>query len=97
MVEDKSLTMLYQIREGPCLESFGIHVSQIAGFPSSVIDEAKRKAEELESWEIQYDDSNNNNSNSNNSNSSGNDNDSTFEIVSRLLKQYSTFGLNELK
>ncbi len=40
--------MLHNIVDGPCSESFGIHVAQMAGFPSSVIKEAKRKAAELE-------------------------------------------------
>lgn len=48
--EDK-ITMLYEVREGPCLESFGIHVAAMAGFPKRVIREAKRKAAALENFE----------------------------------------------
>lgn len=40
--------MLHTIQDGPCLESFGIHVAAMAGFPDEVVNEAKRKAEELE-------------------------------------------------
>eukprot|EP00903_Cladosiphon_okamuranus_P013061 g12182.t1 len=48
--EDK-ITMLYEVRDGPCLESFGIHVASMAGFPRAVIREAKRKAAMLENFE----------------------------------------------
>lgn len=48
--EDK-ITMLYEVREGACLESFGIHVATMAGFPKAVIREAKRKAATLENFE----------------------------------------------
>jgi DNA mismatch repair protein MSH2 len=37
------VVMLYDIRDGPCLESFGIPVAAMAGFPGDVIAEAKRK------------------------------------------------------
>ncbi|CAM9528925.1 unnamed protein product, partial [Sphacelaria rigidula] len=48
--EDK-ITMLYEVRPGACLESFGIHVATMAGFPRSVVREAKRKAATLENFE----------------------------------------------
>jgi DNA mismatch repair protein MSH2 len=46
--EDNEIVMLHNIADGPCSESFGIHVAAMAGFPPSVITEAKRKAAELE-------------------------------------------------
>lgn len=43
--------MLYEVKPGACLESFGIHVATMAGFPRSVVREAKRKAATLENFE----------------------------------------------
>ncbi|CAM9867131.1 unnamed protein product, partial [Hapterophycus canaliculatus] len=31
--KNDKITMLFQVRDGPCLESFGIHVATMAGFP----------------------------------------------------------------
>ena len=49
-VVDGEVVMLYTVQEGPCNESFGVHVAAMAQFPRRVIDQAKRKAQALESY-----------------------------------------------
>jgi DNA mismatch repair protein MutS len=45
---NRSLRFLYELREGPTNESFGIHVAQLAGLPKPVIERAWKVLEELE-------------------------------------------------
>ncbi|CAK9005181.1 DNA mismatch repair protein msh-2, partial [Durusdinium trenchii] len=52
MATDEAITMLYNVQDGPCEQSFGINIAKMAGFPEDVIDTAKRKASQLEALTV---------------------------------------------
>lgn len=40
-----TVTMLYQIRPGPALRSYGVNVAQAVRFPEAIVEEARRLEE----------------------------------------------------
>lgn len=44
----EEVTFLYEIQEGPCLQSYGTHVARMAHFPETVVNVAVEKAKKLE-------------------------------------------------
>lgn len=52
--QDCQITLLYKVEKGTSDRSYGIHVAELAGFPSKVIQLAKRKAEEMEDLDGEF-------------------------------------------
>lgn len=50
-ISGSEVIMLYNVEDGPCTQSYGVYVAAMAGFPSSMLKEARRKAAELENAE----------------------------------------------
>jgi hypothetical protein len=44
----EGITFLYEVKEGACGQSFGVHVAEMARFPEAVVASAKRKLADLE-------------------------------------------------
>lgn len=47
---NNKLTFLYEIQAGATDQSYGVHVAKLAGFPEDIVEAARRKAEQLETF-----------------------------------------------
>ncbi|KAK5650302.1 hypothetical protein RI129_001331 [Pyrocoelia pectoralis] len=51
---DKTITSLYQVREGACDKSYGIHCARLAEFSKDVLEDATKRLQQLEGNEMKY-------------------------------------------
>ena len=59
VTEDNEVVFLYKVDDGPCLDSFGIPVAEMAQVPPQAILDAKAKLRALEATSSSFDSSNN--------------------------------------
>jgi DNA mismatch repair protein MSH2 len=53
LAQESNMVLLYKVCPGICDQSFGIHVAEMANFPSSVINLSKKKVLQLETGKIE--------------------------------------------
>ena len=53
LAQNSSMVLLYKVCPGVCDQSFGIHVAEMAQFPSNVVDLAKQKVIQLETGRVE--------------------------------------------
>lgn len=56
LAQESNMVLLYKVCPGVCDQSFGIHVAEMAQFPTSVINLAKRKVIQLETGKVVVED-----------------------------------------